>query len=154
METIKTAADAREAFKAFANGIGPEADIHVSLVLSRFSSEKNNALSLSVYPRGFTKDAAFWVDAPDWSSLLTAAKEKWAEHIDEHAARTIRAMALAIIRITAELGECTDAALRSEFSDAEVRRHGEQACADADDIAGRGPFSITRFGGANEVEAA
>lgn len=153
MTTIKTAGEARDAFKAFAAEISAEASLHVSLNTSRWEVGPD-ALSATAYPRGVGKDSVFTVTADDWSALLTATKEKWAEYTDEHAARTIRAMALAIIRITAELGECTDAALRSEFSEAEVRRHGERACADANDIAGRGPFSITRFGGANEVEAA
>lgn len=109
----------------------------------------------TVYPRGLGKDPAFYVRGDTFAETLQALKDKWAEFEADHKARTIRKMALAIIRITAELGECTDAALRNcgEFDVGQIKQYGAQACADADDIAGRGPFSILIMGGAN-AEAA
>jgi hypothetical protein len=99
----------------------------------------------------------FRVDGDTFAELHNALTTKWAEYEAKHRAETIRRMALAIIRITAELGECTDAALRNcgEFDPGQIKSYGEQACNDANDIAGRGPFSIIVKGGANaESQAA
>jgi hypothetical protein len=100
-------------------------------------------------------DMDFSVEGDTLAELLCKLQEKWAQYSATHRARTTRKMALAIIRLTAELGECTDAALRNcgEFDHTQVTDLGEAACNDANEIAGKGPFTIVAIGGAN-AEAA
>lgn len=141
--------------KNFQSSIGPRAEVFVSVSL-RPDTQLYNA---SLYSRGITSrsEMDFRVDADSLTDLLEGLKSKWTEMAERHRAAITRKMALAIIRITAELGECTDAALRNcgEFDPAQIKMYGEQACADANDIAGRGPFAIVTMGGANaETEAA
>lgn len=112
---------------------------------------KTAALRASVYanwPRG---DAEFEVEADTFAVLLEAVQAKWIEHGARFHAAAVRKMALKIIAITAEIGHCTDAALRGayEFSQDDVTKFGAEACAAANDMAGRGPFEIITLGGAN-----
>lgn len=108
-------------------------------------------LYASVYPDGILKGCALSVYGDDWATILEEVRTKWAEHSSVHRARRIRDMALAIIRISAEQGGCTDAALRVDggFTETEIRSLGSEACADADKIASNGPFSIFAIAGAN-----
>lgn len=145
----------RAASRALAKEIGSKAEIS-----SHFSDYCDEPLSALVYPRGSfgngrVHDASFTVRAFSFEDLLNGVRAKWIEYAEAHRQRSIREMALEIIRITAEHGECTDAQLRgsTKFSHAEIGLYGEAACADANDIAGRGPFSIVTMGGAN-AEAA
>lgn len=101
-------------------------------------------LSLAMYPEGITQRRRIEVESDNWENLFALAQERWAEASGEHERQLIREMALEIIRITADMGACSDAALRaSKFSHEDVVRYGERACSDANDIAGKGPFSIT-----------
>lgn len=132
--------------------IGPRAEIYTSV------NDKGPTYCANVYCKGLTQsrgEMEFRVEANTFRDLLAGLQGKWSEHSDVHAQRTVRKMALAIIRITAELGECTDAALRNcgEFDPGQVRRFGAAACADANEIAGKGPFSIVVMGSANSEAA-
>lgn len=150
-KTEITPRDYEKAIRSFQSKIGPRANVSTFI-----NSGENGPLYAAVYPTGnYSKGAVFSVHAETFSELLAAVTAKWAEYEEAHRVRTIRKMALAIIRITAELGECTDAALRNcgEFDPGQISAYGEQACADANDIAGKGPFSIVVMGGAN-AEAA
>jgi hypothetical protein len=147
-----THTEARAAFTALAVEVGSKAAIYVSLGSHAFEKQ---ALSASIYPQGIgSGGATLRVEADDYRALLAAAQDKWAEHSDLHATNTIRAMALAIIAITADQGECTDAALRAQFDASDVRRHGEPACEQASAMASNGPFSIVKLTGANDAKAA
>lgn len=148
-------AEYREGCLALEREIGPKANIYTSL------SDRGKFVSGSIYPYGMggptrNEDGYLRLEADTLRELLDALRSKWAEYEESHRTRTIRKMSLAIIRITAELGECTDAALRNcgEFDPGQIKRYGEQACADANDIAGRGPFKIITMGGANAEAAA
>lgn len=115
------------------------ADVYISVYPMR-----RMPLTLSVYPEGIIKRRRVEVEGDTWEGLFAAIQERWAEAFGEHERQLIRKMALDIIRITAEMGACSDAALRAgEFSHEEVARYGERACADANEIAGKGPFTIT-----------
>jgi hypothetical protein len=146
-----TGLEYRKAVAEFASTVGPKAECYTSL------NEHGPLFHVSLYSSGITQRVGgyFRVNGDTWSELFKALTDKWAEYEAQHRAETIRKMALAIIRITAELGECTDAALRNcgEFDPGQVNAYGEKACADANEIAGKGPFSIVVMGGAN-AEAA
>lgn len=129
--------------------IGSRAHIWTRAGYGQYGS-REDALAASVYTNWPGNDRVFEVKANEFDDLLNKVKEKWQSYKAEHRARTIRSMALEIIRITAEHGECTDAALRAgTFSDAEVTELGPEACEDADKIAGGGPFKIKPIAIAN-----
>lgn len=148
-----TAQEYRIAILNLSRSIGPRAQIWTMM------NDEGRLFHTSLYSRGIggaTGNLDFRVDADTFAELYQGTADKWAEYEEAHRARTIRKMALAIIRITAELGECTDAALRNcgEFDPGQINAYGEQACNDANEIAGKGPFSIVVMGGANAEAAA
>lgn len=126
--------------------IGPRAEIWTSILRG-----SKGSLQSSVYTNWPHGDPAFRIEADSFADLFPQIEAKWVAYKETHRAKTIRRLALEIIRITAELGECTDAALRGVygFSDADVTELGSQACEDANVIAGNGPFKIVANGGAN-----
>lgn len=145
--------EASAAFKALGEQMGSRADW--SAGLNRHSSLNKAALTATFWPNGLCSSSPqFFVFADTYRELLAASEEAWAERSDLHAINTIRDMALAIIRITAERGECTDASLRAEFDAADVTRFAERAVESANEMASNGPFSITKLSGANDAEAA
>ena len=103
---MQTAAD------ALAKKIGERAAVCIRLNTSRYSSSKRLCHG-SVYPSGIGVESAFIVEADDWAELFDALNAKWDEHFETYIARLIQDIALAIIRITAEQGGCSDAALRA-----------------------------------------
>lgn len=140
-----TAADTIKAFDKIARKIGPKASWHCGL-----SRHSDKPLYASFYATEFSSPGAlFAVEAETLDELVGAAGAGWEAHCDEHRRRTIRDMALAIIRITDEFGRCSDQMLRVEFSPGDVRRFGEEACARASEMASRGPFKIVATTGSN-----
>lgn len=150
-----SAEEYRTAIKGFLSTVGIRAEAYTSL------NEAGPLFHVSFYPQGIARssirsdDNYLRVEGDTFSELYQKLTDGWAEYEARYKTQTIRKMALAIIRITADLGECTDAALRNcgEFDSAQVARYGAQACADANEIADKGPFSIITIGGAN-AEAA
>lgn len=127
-------------FRKFSDSIGKSAWVSVSL--THDISIADGAFSCAVYPKGVTRNQAFMVFADDLSALLDKALAKWAEHAAEYRRQMVRKMALAVIRITAECGQCTDAALRQQFAEEDVEALSADAVTDANTIAGNGPFSV------------
>lgn len=150
MEDISTA-EYRKAIRALKARVGLKCDAYT------YIETEGLAYSVSLYPNGIggRNDGYLNKRSDTLAGALKDIGDAWTEYEAKHKTATIRKMALAVIRITAELGECTDAALRNcgEFDHNHIKAYGEQACADANDIAGRGPFSIIVKGGAN-AEAA
>lgn len=145
-----TAREARPLFRAIAERIGPDSSVYASLEVSRYRDE--GSLCASVYPKGIGNGGlAFSCYAETWRELVDAVNAKWAEFSDEHTRRLIQDMALEIIRITAEMGQCTDAALRAgKFSPGDVARYSAQAAEKANEMAAGGPFSVVTVGGNGE----
>lgn len=112
---------------------------------------RGKPVNASLYPFGLTKgdEGYLSVEADDFRGALDAIKAAWVNFQDEHKTKITRKMALAIIRLTTEIGQCTDAALRSEFDAAAIARWGADACVMADEMAGKGPFSIAKVENAN-----
>lgn len=151
MKADLTHAEACKAFDAFNASVGSKSYTSAGLNMSAYTASKG-ALQCFFRPQGSDHNKPlFTLYANSWRDLLACCEEAWAEHSDLHAANTIREMALAIIAITADQGECTDAALRAKFDAADVKRFGEQACAQATEMAANGPFSIVTLTGANDV---
>lgn len=140
----------RKELKALRLSIGPDAWVSAGINSVEWSAERDATLECSVHPHGLTRSTgSFHLYAEEWEPLLTAVKAKWAEYQAEYGKQTTRKIALAIIRITADLGQCTDAALRDEFTPALIKMYGKDAVADANKIAANGPFEIVKTHGAN-----
>lgn len=148
-----TIRETRDAFAAFRASVGPNCECP-----PRISDRGDSLVSAFFQPEGYCQGGEigpfFPIYADTWRDLLAACEAKWAEHSDLHATNRIREMALAIITLTADQGECTDAALRAKFDAADIVRYGERACAQATEMASNGPFSIVKLSGANDAEAA
>lgn len=142
-----TLTEARDAFKAFTASVGPKARCSAELCVSMGDA----TVYAFFQPRDSVGGGNFLIYADTWRDLLTKCEEKWAEFSERHAANLIREMALAIIDITADHGECSDAALRAKFDAADVMRFGERACEQATEMASNGPFSIVSLSGANDI---
>ncbi len=146
-----THAEARAAFRELAERIGPRANVHPSLNSFERSGSDLTAL---VYPEGVLGKGQFSVKADSYREMLERIEAEWEVRGSAYVAKTVRDMALAIISITADQGECTDAALRATFDAVDVARYGERACEQATEMASNGPFSIVKLSGANQNEAA
>jgi hypothetical protein len=133
--------------RKFAKEIGPRAYVSVSVSSDAFDQKK--PLHGSIYPRGICGNSAVSLNASTWGDLLSQLRSEWAKHNDEYRRATVRKMALEIIHLTAE-GNCTDSALRGDkFTPEEVAEYGEEACAQANQIASNGPFEIKTISRAN-----
>jgi hypothetical protein len=143
----------REHVQKFLPSVGLKAEIYTSIETEQY---REKLYSAALYPQGIASrndEGYLRVHADIIDELWDEIQTKWSAHRERHRQHVTRKMALAIIRLTSELGECTDAALRAEFDPAEINSYGEDACVDANEMAGRGPFSIKAMGGAN-TEAA
>jgi hypothetical protein len=89
------------------------------------------------------------VVADDWQEVIRLMTEAVVNGRDAFQAALIKNMALAIIRLTDEHGECTDSMLRSEFDAGDVTAFLDRALERADAMAGNGPFSVRRVAGSN-----
>ncbi|MES3028531.1 MAG: hypothetical protein V4820_11835 [Pseudomonadota bacterium] len=147
-----THAEAIVAFREMAQTIGPKAELYPGLSVNRHSADGN--LHTAIYPEGILAKGLFHVKADTYRETLAKVAAEWEARGATYIATTIREMALAIITITADLGECTDAALRAKFDAADIARYGERACEQATSMASNGPFSIVKLTGANDAEAA
>lgn len=108
------------------------------------ASVYSDRVSVTVYPKDITANDVVRGEAKsDFAEAFADLRAKWAERSERYAAEMIRSMALEIIRITAERGQCDAFALRAgKFSQEDVATYGERAVADANEIASNGPFSI------------
>lgn len=110
-------------------------------------------LQAHVSPLGVTARDSFFVFGNTWRELIANVRDEWTKRADLTAANTIRAMALKIIAITADRGECTDSALRADFDSRDVLRYAEAAAEQANELAAGGPFTVVKMSGANDLAA-
>lgn len=125
--------------------VGPRARLFISI----HEWGNDGSIYVGLYPDGMSRNIAFHFHCNDWSEVFAETRRQWAAQSAAHRKKTIRKIALEIIRRTADEGVCTDAALRGEFTDSEVETFGAEAVEDANQIASNGPFSITKLAGAN-----
>ena len=138
----------RTAIRAMQREIGSRAKIFAGI--NDRDPGDGAGLDASIYANWPAGDVTLRVQGDDWAALLDALRSGWEAYQVEYTQRLVRKMALEIIRVTAEQGECTDAALRGfDFTAEQVARFGALACADADAIASNGPFAITAAAKAN-----
>lgn len=145
--------DVKAAALALRGEIGERCSISIDLKANHWGGEDNdNILRAYCFPLGAGQGAptiAFYCDS--YEEAFDGIRERWAEIRDNTNAEITRKMALAIIQITFECGQCTDAALRGEtdFTDAQIKQHGYAAESMANEMAENGPFKIKLTIGAN-----
>lgn len=139
-----TTAEALAELKSFVHSIGEAATL--SIALYPFNPD-SHPVHWVLLPDGYGEGA--WRMTGDTETLGSALAEARARYANEQADREreiIRRLAMTIISITYEHGECTDAALRiAGSSKALIEKFGAAACLVANAIAGSGPFSIRSF---------
>lgn len=129
--------------------VGPRAEV------SAYVSKFQRGAWLVIRPLPYPNDQTISTGGCEtWEAAFAAARALWTEHSDRHAENNIKAMALAIVRITYKLGECSEETLRAEFDVADVARYADRACDRANAMAERGPFTVIRAPGANDVAEA
>jgi hypothetical protein len=145
-----TPVEIRNSLNDLCRGIGPKATGSVYL---HDSSSDARPVYASLHPYGgFKSEGYVAVYGTTFEEALDRLRAEWVKQSDLYREETTKKLALAIIRITAEHGACTDAALRQDFDAGVLKRWGADACALADDMAGRGPFAIQETTGANAPE--
>lgn len=143
----------RDAINGLTPKIGLKAEIYTS-----FNNE-GKFFHAAIYPQGIVgssrgEDGYLRVEGDTFADLFENLTAGWTEYEKRHRTQIIRKMALAIIQVTADLGECTDAALRQQFDVGQIAAYGDDACREANEIAGKGPFKIKKRRGANNLEVA
>lgn len=137
---MKTISEIQADCRALAEKVGPKSYVNLNIT--------NGYTSASLYTKGLIGDpedvgafAVFAHNFTDPAAALQELEEKWLAEREARSGRIIEQMALSIIRLTAEFGECTDAALRAEYGK-DVAELGAAALERANSMAANGPFSI------------
>lgn len=149
--TIQTIPEIQDALATLQQRVGGKA--HVSVSISHDASISRDP-HLSIWPDGIAggnyRTGIIHVRGEDWDEVFKNAHQKWDEAQAEFERRLINDMAFAIIRLTVEQGECTDAALRADdFHQADIQEYGERAESRANEVSEMGPFEIRPLEGAN-----
>lgn len=143
-----TPAELKAACKALAAMVAhPKAWVHASV-------SQDSRGSVAIYTRGACPDrgdvSAFTirVEGTDWAAMFADAEAKWRVESEKRNGRLVEEMALEIIRLTAEFGQCSDAALRAKYGPL-VATLSDAAVSRANEMAANGPFSVVRLAAAN-----
>jgi hypothetical protein len=145
-----TPKEASAAFRKLQREIGPKFNVHINL-------ETDGDAPLSGWA---SSGDGHWrkvmdVHADDFATLIDRMRATWAEIQATERANRVKEMALAVISATDEDGRCSESALRlARFTAAEIAELGEEATTKANEMAGRGPFSIERSANSNAPVAA
>lgn len=132
--------------KELAAEVGPHALANIYLAEGEYMSGHATA---SLRPEGTLGKVNLSIKFSAWDEILPGLRAAWDEHRELHESNVIKAMAVAVITLTAEHGECSDSALRAEFTQQDIDRYGDRAAALATDMGGNGPFEIVRYGAGN-----
>jgi hypothetical protein len=143
-----TPQEIQAAVKALRDEIGPKCE------LSLYVNGKNALKPIDGHcrPRGYGADSPFISTGchEGWLDALDDCRQQWLAMKADIEKDVLRRMALAIIRITADTGACTNAALRADdFTEQDIAEFGDAACQQADEMASNGPFTIAVLQGAN-----
>lgn len=137
----------RDELAEIASEAGPNAWIDASINPGR---PEATLVSATLYPSGLAERHVIHGRGICFASAIADLRMKWEADRIRIDRNLVRRIALSVIEITADQGECTDAALRGAgFSQAQIARLGGLACEEASRLAAGGPFSIITSGGAN-----
>jgi hypothetical protein len=146
MLMTKTAQEIHTELRALRSEIGIKTEIYLSIDASYDATRPVTGI---LYPFGMSGEGQLFVRGAGFDEVIAALRAEWDERKADFAKETTKKMALAIIRITDELGTCSDAALRVDFDAAQIAQFGVEACTLADTMASKGPFSIIATSGKN-----
>lgn len=134
---------------ALAASIGPKAEVFMHLGVTRSYYDKDKGpIYWNVKPYGYQNNGEWSISghAFTFDEALMEMEAEYNAQKDARDVATVEKIALAIIRITNDIGECTDVALRTDtglnLDKATIARLGEQAVVVAYKMASRGPFRI------------
>ena len=142
-----TPQEIHEECKAIVASVGAKADISVSLSQSKRIG--GALISATCWPFGITGNESHTGYGNTFEEAFADLRAKLDVGKAERERKVIRAMALAIIQQTMDFGECTDAALRAEFSASDVEAFGPAAIEEANQLSENRPFDIVPMRGAN-----
>lgn len=152
MEQDLSPAEIVAAIRTLGLEVGPRAYCSVSISTS---SDSRGSVMGVCYPDGMGYDKnrpQFYVYADTFRDVVAKLTEGWCERSEIYRADTIKKMAVTIITITYDIGECSDNALRgSGFDASEVKRFSAAACELANTMAERGPFTVLTLDNSNEA---
>lgn len=124
---------------------GPPATVYVHV------GRGDHPLSATCYMSGIASrdERRFGAVAHEWDELFENIKIAWRSYEATYVFETVRKIALEIIKITAERGECSEAAIRAcrDLSPEQIDAFIDRAVDDANAIASNGPFSVIRVAG-------
>lgn len=123
--------------------IGGQGSVHVTI--HPRESRPDRIINGVIYPDGVIGKARIAVDGDDFQDVITKMNEAWNEYRASHQDDLLKRMALAIIRLTEERGECTDQMLRADFGADDVIACLDRATELADKMAANGPFKVVRI---------
>lgn len=127
-----------------------EAEIGPHAAVTAFVAKFMRGTYLNIKPLPWPSETTFSTGAcEEWQEAFDTARALWAEKATLHSQNVIRDISLAIVRLTYDNGECTNAALRAEFDDGDIARYGDAAIERANAMAEGAPFSIVETAGAN-----
>jgi hypothetical protein len=127
---------------------------YISVSIAVSGTRDDSEVVASFYPDDLTGGHCISARGEGFEEAIARLRVKWDTAKDLADKKIIRKMALAIIEVTGDQGECSDAALRGAgFHQPQIDRIGFLACAEATRLAARGPFSIVSTVGANEGAA-
>lgn len=131
--------------EAFRNEVGDGAEIDAVFIVGWCFNGNTFHCTLTVDRRVSCGDQVRFSRAHEnIADFIPEARAWWNERKSKLNAEKIRRMALAVIEVTADKGECLPADLRARsFSDAEIKSFGTLACEEAQRLADAGPFSIS-----------
>lgn len=124
-------------------------DVYVS-----FNDRKDRpAIHVSMYHGSLYKanGQAFAFDVESLEDVIPMLRTECAKYIESRKLETVKILALEIIRVTDLKGNCSAADLRllPKITANDVDLYGQEACAMADEMAGKGPFSLQETGKSN-----
>ena len=141
---MSNAAEIQNECTAIAKSVGPKAYVSVTV-----KNDVGLPVSACCYFDGIVGDEKAFTLGKTFEEALRSLRNVVESRRAEREAKTIRAMAVSIIQLTADYGECTDAALRAEFSNSELEAYGEAAIEQANQLSANRPFNIVAIVGAN-----
>jgi hypothetical protein len=97
----------------------------------------------TIYPNGICREPTITGRGATFREAIDNLEKRAMEMHADVERMTIRDMAILIMRSHADHGECRPEHLRVSFDQSVIDRLGKEACAEAERIAGSGPFTIS-----------
>lgn len=117
---------------------------HTSIVIGL---DRQPEVVATIYPNGICREPSITGRGATFREAIDALRQRALEMHADVERTIVRDMAISIMRAHADYGECRPEHLRVTFDQSSIDRLGQQACAEAERIAGSGPFTISAGAG-------